>query len=137
MKWLIVLAAIGAAAISLQILIWERRSGRPRRATLGQLAGGVLTVVILGAAVYAAHWLGIFSVPLVAVAFVPVGITVRWLMGASRASRQRAEDARAAAVGPASRRARLVAIATWPVFIVLVAVVVVVGLVVGTLVGPH
>jgi hypothetical protein len=97
----------------------------------------VLTVVILGAAVYAAHWLGIFSVPLVAVAFVPVGITVRWLMGASRASRQRAEDARAAAVGPASRRARLVAIATWPVFIVLVAVVVVVGLVVGTLVGPH
>jgi hypothetical protein len=31
----------------------------------------------------------------------------------------------------------LVAIATWPVFIVLVAVVVVVGLVVGTLVGPH
>jgi hypothetical protein len=137
MKWLIVLAAIGAAAISLQILIWERRSGRTRRSTLGQLAGGVLTVVILGAAVYAAHWLGIFSVPLVAVAFVPVGITVRWLMGASRASRQRAEDARAAAVGPASRRARLVAIATWPVFIVLVAVVVVVGLVVGTLVGPH
>jgi len=137
MKWLIVLAAIGAAAISLQILIWERRSGRTRRSTLGQLAGGVLTVVILGAAVYVAHWLGIFSVPLVAVAFVPVGITVRWLMGASRASRQRAEDARAAAVGPASRRARLVAIATWPVFIVLVAVVVVVGLVVGTLVGPH
>jgi|GEM_PF-1277748 hypothetical protein len=137
MKWLIVLAAIGAAAISLQILIWERRSGRTRRSTLGQLAGGVLTVVILGAAVYAAHWLGIFSVPLVAVAFVPVGITVRWLMGASRASRQRAEDARAAAAGPASRRARLVAIATWPVFIVLVAVVVVVGLVVGTLVGPH
>ena len=137
MKWLIVLAAIGAAAISLQILIWERRSGRTRRSTLGQLAGGVLTVVILGAAVYAAHWLGIFSVPLVAVAFVPVGITVRWLMGASRASRQRAEDARAAAAGPPSRRARLVAIATWPVFIVLVAVVVVVGLVVGTLVGPH
>ena len=137
MKWLIVLAAIGAAAISLQILIWERRSGRSRRSMLGQLAGAVLTVVVLGAAVYAAHWLGIFSVPLVAVAFVPVGITVRWLMGASRASRQRAEDARAAAAGPPSRSARLVAIATWPVFIVLVAVVVVVGLVVGTLVGPH
>jgi hypothetical protein len=137
MKWLIVLAAIGAAALSFQILIWERRSGRSRRSTLGQLAWAVLTVVVLGAVVYAAHWLGIFSIPLVAVAFVPFGVTVRWLLSATRASRLRAEEARAAAAAPASRRGRLVAIATWPVFIVLVAVVVMLGLVVGTLVGPH
>jgi hypothetical protein len=137
MKWLVVLGAVGAAAISLQILVWERRSGRKRRTTLGRLAGAVLTVVVLGAAVYSAHWLGIFSVPLVAVAFVPVGITIRLLMGGSRESRQRAEEARAAAAGPPSRRARLIAIATWPVFIGLVAAVVVLGLVVGIMVGPH
>ena len=137
MKWLIVLAALGAAALSIQILIWERRSGRSRRSPLRRLAWAVLTVVFLAAVVYVAHWLGIFSVPLVAVAFVPIGVTVRWLLSATRASRMRTEEARAAAAGPPSRRARLIAIATWPIFLVLVAVVVVLGLVVGTLVGPH
>ncbi|MGD0019249.1 MAG: hypothetical protein ABSD62_08335 [Candidatus Limnocylindrales bacterium] len=137
MRWLIVLAAIGAAALALQILIWERRAGRRRPATLGQLAGAVLTVVILGAAVYAAHWLGIFSIPLVAAAFVPFGVAARWLILTTRKSRQRAARSRAAAAGPASRRARLLAAASLPVFIFLVAVVVVVGLLVGTLVGPH
>jgi hypothetical protein len=137
MKWLIVLAALGAAALSIQILIWERRSGRSGRSPLRRLAWAVLTVVVLGAVVYVAHWLGIFSIPLVAVAFVPIGVTVRWLLSATRASRMRTEGARAAAAGPPSRRARLIAIATWPIFLVLVAVVVVLGLVVGTLVGPH
>jgi type II secretory pathway component PulF len=40
-------------------------------------------------------------------------------------------------VGPASRRGRLIELAAWPVFLFLVAVVVVMGLVVGTIVGPH
>jgi hypothetical protein len=137
MRWLIVLAAIGAAALSLQILVWERRRGARPRATLGRLAGAVLTVVVLGAAVYAAHWLGIFSIPLVAIAFVPFGITARWLILATRESRQRAAEARATAAPPASYRARLLELAAWPVFIFLVSVVVVLGLVVGTLVGPH
>ena len=137
MKWLIVLAALGAAVLSIQILIWERRSGRSRRSPLRRLAWAVLTVIFLAAVVYVAHWLGIFSVPLVAVAFVPIGVTVRWLLSATRASRMRTEEARAAAAGPPSRRARLIAISTWPIFLVLVAVVVVLGLVVGTLVGPH
>jgi hypothetical protein len=137
MKWLIVLAAIGAAALALQILVWERRSGRRRPSTLSQLAVAVLTVVGLGGAVYAAHFLGIFSVPLVAIAFVPFGVTVRSLILTTRARRQQAADARAASVGPASRRGRLIELAAWPVFLFLVAVVVVMGLVVGTIVGPH
>lgn len=137
MRWLIVLAAIGAAALALQILIWERRGGRRRPSTLGQLAVAVLTVVGLGAAVYAAHFLGIFSVPLVAIAFVPFGVTVRSLILATRGSRQRAADAHAAAAAPVSRQARLLELAAWPVFVVLAAAVVVLALVVGTIVGPH
>ena len=137
MKWLIVLAAIGAAALALQILIWERRRGRRRRSTLGQLAGVVLAVVVLGAAVYAAHWLGIFSVPLVAVAFVPFGVAARSLAMATRKSRLQAAEVRAAAAEPPSRRDRVLALAAWPVFLILVAVVVALGMVVGTLVGPH
>jgi hypothetical protein len=140
MKWLIVLAAIGAAAIALQILIWERRGGRRRPSTLGQVAVAVLTVVGLGGAIYAAHIIGIFSVPLVAIAFVPFGVMVRWLILASRASRLRAAEHRAATAAPeapASRRARMLELAAWPVFLVLVAVVVVMALVVGTIVGPH
>ena len=137
MRWLIVLAAIGAAALALQILIWERRNGRHRPSTLGQFAGAVLTVAVMGGAVYAAHLLGIFSIPLVAVVFVPFGVAIRWLVLNTRASRQRAEDARAAAAPAATRRARLLELAAFPVFIVLVGAVLVVALVVGTLVGPH
>lgn len=137
MKWLTVLAAIGAAALALQILIWERRGGRRRPSTRGQLAVAVLTLVGLVGAVYAAHFLGVFSVPLVAIAFVPFGITARSLILATRGKRQRAADARAAAASPASQRTRLLELAALPVFFVLVAAVVVMGLVVGTLVGPH
>jgi hypothetical protein len=137
MKWLIVLAAIGAAALALQILIWERRGGRRRPSTLGRLAVAVLTVVGLGGAISAAHFLGIFSVPLVAIAFVPLGVTARSLILATRGKRQRAADARTAAAAPASRQARLLELAVWPVFVVLVAAVVAMALVVGTAVGPH
>src|SRR5450759_3986321 len=88
MKWLIVLAAIGAAALALKIINRERRGGRRRPSTRGQLAVAVLTVVGLVGAVYAAHFLGVFSVPLVAIAFVPVGITGRSLILATRGRRQ-------------------------------------------------
>ena len=137
MKWFTILAAIGAAALALQILIWERRGGRRRPSNLARLAVAVLTVIGLGGAVYAAHFLGIFSVPLVAIAFVPFGVTIRWLALASRGSRLRAAEARAAAAAPTTRRARLLELAAWPVFLVLVAVVVVTAFVVGTVVGPH
>ena len=84
MKWLIVLTAIGAAAVALQILIWERRGGPRRPSSLSRYAVAVLTAIGLGGAVYAAHFFGIFSVPLVVIAFVPFGITVRSLILATR-----------------------------------------------------
>jgi hypothetical protein len=121
MKWLTILAAIGAAALALQILIWERRGGRRRPSMLGQLALAVLTVVVLGAAVSAAHWLGIFSVPLVIIAFVPFGIAARWLILSTRESRSD----------------RLLALAAMPVFLILIAAVLLLGLIASTLVGPH
>ena len=137
MKWLIVLGALGAAALALQILIWERRGGRSPRSTLSQLALAVLTALGLAAAVYAAHWLGIFSVPLVAIAFVPIGVAVRWLILATRDPRRRAGEARAAAAPPTSKLTRVLTPVALPLFLVLVVCVVVLGLVVGTLVGPH
>ena len=136
MKWMIILAAVGAGGLALQVLIWERRGGPRPPAALARLALAVLTVVVGSAAVYAAHLLGIFSIPLVAIGFVTLGIAGRWLILATRGRRQRAADARAAARPPSSRT-RLLEIAAWPVFIALFTLVVVVGLVVGMLVGPH
>ena len=137
MRWLVVLAAIAAFLIALQVLIWERRGGRSRRSTPGQLAWAVLTLVSIGAAVYAAHWLGIFSIPLVAIAFVPFGIALRWIFLATKATRERAADARAAAFGAPTRRERLLARAAMPVFFVLAAAGVPLAPGARTLVGPH
>jgi hypothetical protein len=137
MKWLTILAAIGAAALALQILIWERRGGRRRPSMLGQLALAVLTVVVLGAALSAAHWLGIFSVPLVIIAFVPFGIAARWLILSTRESRRHLANARLATLPPPARSDRLLALAAMPVFLILIAAVLLLGLIAGTLVGPH
>ena len=132
MRWLIILGAIATAAIALQILIWERRAGRRRPSTIGRLALAALAVVLVGAAVYSAHLLGIFSIPLVVLAFVPVGVTVRWLILATRESRQQAASA-----PPPTWRTRLLRAVSLPIFVLMVAAVVVLALVVGTLVGPH
>lgn len=137
MRWLIILGAIATAAIALQILIWERRAGRRRPSTIGRLALAALAVVLVGAAVYSAHLLGIFSIPLVVLAFVPVGVTVRWLLLATRASRQQAAQAFAASAPPPTWRTRLLRAVSLPIFVLMVAAVVVLALVVGTLVGPH
>jgi hypothetical protein len=96
---------------------------------LAELAAAALALVWLAAAVYAAHLLGIFSIPLVAVAFVPFGAVVRWVLLASRSSRRR-ELSRTATVGPRARR-------VLPLLLVLVAVVAVLGVVVGTIIGAH
>jgi hypothetical protein len=137
MRWLILLGALAVAVIAVQILIWERRRGRREPSALGRGALAVLGVVLVGSAVYSAHLLGIFSLPLVVAAFVPVGVTARWLILATRESRERAEAARAAAAPPATRRNRLIHAASLPVFVIMVVAVVVLGLVVGTIVGPH
>ncbi|MGD0123017.1 MAG: hypothetical protein ABSC46_10710 [Candidatus Limnocylindrales bacterium] len=137
MRWAIVLGAIATAAIALQILIWERPAGRRRPSTVGLIALAVLAVVLVGAAVYSAHLLGIFSIPLVVLAFVPVGVTVRWLILATRESRQLAAQAFAASAPPVTWRTRLLRAASVPIFVLMVVAVVLLALVVGTLVGPH
>lgn len=137
MRWLVILGALAAAVIAIEILMWERRAGRRRPSALGRIALAVLAIVLVGGAVYSAHLLGVFSIPLVAIAFVPVGLTVRSLILLTRGSRERAQQARAAAEPPATRRDRLVQAAALPFFVVMVLAVVVFGLVVGTLVGPH
>jgi hypothetical protein len=131
MRLLAVLALLGAAAF----VAWRLTKGpvddSPRSRRLAELAVAVLTLVMVAAAVYVAHLLGIFSVPLVAVAFVPFGVAARWLLLASRSSRRRRElDARATAFGP---RARF----PLPMLLVLVVAVAVLGVVVGTIIGPH
>ncbi|HEX7544505.1 MAG TPA: hypothetical protein VF361_06855, partial [Candidatus Limnocylindrales bacterium] len=68
---------------------------------------------------------------LVAVAFVPFGVVARWLLLASRSSRRRKElNGRAIAPGPGAGL-RL------PLLLVLVVAVAVLGVVLGTIIGPH
>jgi hypothetical protein len=98
---------------------------------LAELAAAVFALVWLAAAVYMAHLLGIFSVPLVAVAFAPFGVVARWALLASRSSgRRRKMGGTATDLGP---RARL----ALPMLLVLVAAVAVLGVVVGTIIGAH
>jgi hypothetical protein len=137
MKWVILLGVLCAAVLALQVLIWERRSGRRRLSTVGRVALAVLAVVFVSGAVYAAHLLGIFSIPLVVIAFVPVGATIRWLILATRESRERDAQARAAMALPPTRRDRLTRATSLPLFVLMVLAVVLLGLVVGTVVGPH
>lgn len=137
MKWLMLLAGLGAAAVAVEILLWERRRGRRAPSAVGQMALAVLTGLLLAGAVLSAHLLGIFSVPLVAVAFVPVGVGLRWLVLATRDARARSAGARAASSAAITLRARLAETLALPLFVVLVVAVVAVGLIAGALVGPH
>jgi len=132
MRWIVLLAAGVAVVLALEILVAERRRGG-RRTTFRQLVGAALTFSILGAAVYAAHWIGLFALPFLALAFVPIGLVARWSILATRGRR----EAAARASLPPSRSARLASIAAWPVFLTLVALVVAMGLVVATFIGPH
>jgi hypothetical protein len=135
-RWLILLAAICAAAVAIQMLVWERR-GRIRRSTVRGLVSVGLTLIVLIAAAYIAHGLGIFSIPIVVVAFVPFGFAARGLLLATRTSRLRADDARAFNAQPASRRDRMLSLAAWPAFLALVGVAVALGLAAATFIGPH
>jgi hypothetical protein len=131
MRLLALLAVLGATAFAAWRFTTGRLDGSGRSRGLAELSAAVLTLVLLAAAIYAAHLLGIFTVPLVAVAFVPFGVATRWLLLASRSSRRRRElDARETAFGPRARFAL-------PMLLVLVVAVAVLGVVVGTIIGPH
>jgi len=128
---MVLLGATCAAALAVWYLAMGRPHSRLRSRTLAEFAWAVLTLALLAAAVYAAHLLGIFSVPLVALLFVPFGLAIRWLLVATRDSRRRGELDRAAAGG--GPWARLVL----PTLVALAVVVAVLGVIVGGLVGPH
>lgn len=132
MKWLTLSAAVVATVFALQILAADlRRSGRPR-STLRQLAIAILALAVMGAAIYAAHWIGLFSVPIVAAAFVPFGLTARWWMLANRDKREARQRSEAALHPvPPTRRDGLVALLRWPIFLVLIAIVLAAGLLAG------
>jgi hypothetical protein len=131
MKFLILL---GAAAIGV-LFVWWLVKGRPNRParprTLAELASPVLSLVLIAAAAYLAHRLGIFTLPLVVLAFVPFGIAARWYLVATRDSRER----RALESRPA--RQRLWDKVALPVLAVMVVAIAVLGVVVGALIGPQ
>ncbi len=131
MRWLVLLGAAGAAAFVVWYLATGRTEESPRSRTLAGFGWAVLCVALLAAAVYAVHWLGIFSLPLVALALVPFGIATRWLLLATRGSRGFQEwEPKAAGNRP---WARLVL----PTLLVTVVAIAVLGVVVGMLVGRH
>ena len=151
MRWLIVLAPIGAVALLALTLTSQHAAGRihwnghlpvtsrgalrgASRSPLGlaRLIWTTLSLVLVAGGVFLAHWLGIFSVPLVALAFVPFGIALRWWLTANRASRERDAQIRAE-----TRGRHLPAAAELPVFLFLAAIAIAAGLAVGIMVGPH
>lgn len=130
MRLLIWLITIGAVALAVWYVASRPRYRRQMR-TLADLSWATLSLVLLVAVVYAAHSMGIFSIPLVALAFVPIGIVARWLLVATRGPRERSH----AQVSPVSG-------GIWdklalPMLVLMVAAVAVLGVVVGTIVGPH
>jgi hypothetical protein len=125
MKWLALLAAIVAAFFAIEILVADLRRGH-ERSTTAQLAAAVLSLTLLGVTIYAAHWLGFYTLPIVAFLFVPFGLALRWSTLATREIRQRREAPIPQI--PPSRRDRFGGLVMWPVFLLLVALVACLGL---------
>jgi ABC-type Fe3+ transport system permease subunit len=75
----------------------------------------------------------------VALAVTVLGAIVafRILLARNRATRLQIQDRRAQAAGPAAPGARVLSALAWPVFFVVVAVVLVLGVLLGSLVGPN
>jgi len=116
----------------LQYLAAREARNRPQARRIAQFAWAVLGLVFLAAAIYLAHWIGIFSVPLVAVVFAGVGIPLRAMLAGTKASRSAAETGR---IRP--RAARLWSRLELPVLFFAVAAIAVLGILVGGLIGPH
>ena len=114
-------------------VLWyfKGQPGVPARSSaLVRFASAILALVLLIAAAYAAHYLGIYSLPLVTIAFLTVGIAGRGLLFGTREARTKREIGNAAASG---RWEWLVL----PLLVVLVVAIAVLGVTVGTLVGRH
>jgi len=133
MKWLLALLAVAAAAaILLQLLTSREISARYQVRGAIRIAWAVLSIALLATAVFAAHWIGLFSVPLVAVAFVATGVPLRMVLTGTKPTRAASEPG-----GAESRRERLWNSLELPLLVVLVAGVALLGIVVTGLIGPH
>jgi hypothetical protein len=116
MKWLLLAAVTGAAFLAGRILMSDvRRVGR--RSTLGSLLAAAVSLAVLAAALSLAHFVGLASVAIVALAFVPFGLLLRWSLLETRGRRDRYEATRPAA--PAGLRARVARAFALPLLIVL------------------
>ncbi len=94
MKWLLVLVLAIAAAIALAVFAARLvDQGRTRLEAVRRWAWAIGTTALLVLGVYAAHAIGLFSVPIVALAFLLIGIPARAYLGATRARRERREAA--------------------------------------------
>jgi hypothetical protein len=133
MKWLILGASLVAVALALWVLAAERRPGRLRSTPRG-LITAVAALAIFGAVAYFARFAGILSLPILLVIFVPFGLSGRWLVLASRDARQRREAA--VPPPPPTWRRRIMALAYWPIFLILVLLVALFGLAAG-IVGSY
>ncbi len=81
---------------------------------------------------------GLMKYLALAAAIVAIAIGLRWaLLSTYRRRFRRQYPGAGNAAARRSLRARLMALAAWPVFFVLVAVVVTLGLIAGMLVGSH
>ena len=134
------LGLLGAGAFAVWWLAESRRgraSASPtaaysaRAARAARAASAILSLVLIVAAAYAAHGLGIFSLPLVVLAFVPFGVFVRWLLASTRDSRR--AGYRAGQTPDAGRRGRFVL----PLMAVIAVAAAVLGVIVGNIVGAN
>ena len=119
MKWLILAAGAIVAAMAIWIL-WRERQHATRSSFRGLMAT-LLCLAIFGGVVYAAHYVGFFSLPIIAVAFVPIGLGLRWSSMLGRDGRARRE----AMLAPVERSpgARARELLMWPVMVALVLLV--------------
>ena len=132
MKWLLILLGVaGAAAILLQFLASREASARVQTRGAIRFAWTVLSIALLAIGVIAARWIGLFSVPLVAVAFVALGVPLKMVLTGTKPKRAATE------LGRESRRERLWNSLELPLLVVLVAGVALLGIVVSGLIGPH
>jgi hypothetical protein len=124
-----------AAIVVGAFVFWRTVKGRPvlpgGRRTAADGAWAVVCLAMLIAAAYLAHRLGIFALPLVVLAFLPIGVGMRWLLLHTRGPRERRYGA--AETLPVHPLAGY----TVPLLALSAVAVAAIGVLVGALIGPN